>query len=540
MKLISIYRQLLAVIVSFAFLLSTSGCATIFSRNFQKVNINKTTQGATITYPEKGYRLKNGKHQFAKTKVYHTVTAKKEGYKDLKYSFQIDKRSPYLAFALLNLAVPYWGWFYGIPMDLRSPKTRKFAPEQKMPAMVAYENRKATEKYVLINNTSFDAKGKDIVWHNYLSIPRYENKDYKDTRSVKKHNKSKDREDLKIDNTIFTATLNGTMKKMNFIDTTKTIFPSAKNSIYLNATVRKITIHHIQGRVNRNVRQNAMYGPNTLMSIELTIDWEVLDYYKQKIDSVTTVKKSDLHTVQYAISGPDFTKDITDMLSDNLEYSMLDVRKALAKKGTLDIKNSANEPKEAPIALVKPVLAEGSKMNDFMKSGVTIKVDEGHGSGVILSTDGYIATAYHVIAGSKSIEIIYSSGAKGTAKVIRTNMESDLALLKVDTTGLMPLPMHNGEPELGVDVWAIGTPKTVELGQSLAKGILSGLRKANEITYLQTDASINGGNSGGALITKDGTIMGIVTAKLVGMGTEGLGFAISTQELFNRLNVVYK
>lgn len=540
MKFTSISKQLLVTVVASLFLLSSSGCAIIFSSRYQNVNFNKTTQGATVSYPEKGYKQKGSKNKFDKFKVYHTVTAKKEGYKDTKHSFQVDKRSATFAFTALNLFFPFYGWFYGIPLDLRSPKTRKFASEQKIPAMVAYENRKTSEKYLLINNTSFDAKGKDIVWHDYLSIPRYDNNNYKDTRSVKQHNKSKDREDLKIDNTIFTSTLNGTLKKMNFIDTTNTIFPSVKNSLYLNAVVKKITIHHIQGRVNRNVRQNAMYQPNTLMSIELTIDWEVLDYYKQKIDSVRTVKRSDLHTVVFGIPSKDFTLLITDMLSDNLEYSVLDVRKALAKKGTLEVKNSANEPKEAPIAIAKPVLPAGSRMNDFMKSGVTIKVDEGHGSGVIISEDGYIATAYHVIANSKKIEILFNSGAKGVARIVRTNMESDLALLKVDTTGLMPLPMNNGEPELGIDVWAIGTPKTVELGQSLAKGILSGLRKANDISYLQTDASINGGNSGGALITKEGTILGIVTAKLVGMGTEGLGFAISTQEVFNRLNVVYK
>jgi serine protease Do len=145
-----------------------------------------------------------------------------------------------------------------------------------------------------------------------------------------------------------------------------------------------------------------------------------------------------------------------------------------------------------------------------------------------------------VVAGSKKIEVIFSDGTKADATVIRKNEDADLALIKVDKTGLNPLPLcTEKEPEIGIDVWAIGTPKSIELGQSVSKGILSGLRKANDVSYVQTDVSLNGGNSGGPIINKQGTVLGIVTSKLIGVGTEGIGFAISTEEVFRRLKVEY-
>jgi S1-C subfamily serine protease len=78
------------------------------------------------------------------------------------------------------------------------------------------------------------------------------------------------------------------------------------------------------------------------------------------------------------------------------------------------------------------------------------------------------------------------------------------------------------------------------LGQSATKGIVSGFRKANGISYLQTDMSINSGNSGGAILTTEGLVTGVVTARLVGIGVEGIGFGIPSHLIFNELNVKYK
>ena len=168
-------------------------------------------------------------------------------------------------------------------------------------------------------------------------------------------------------------------------------------------------------------------------------------------------------------------------------------------------------------------------------------MDNGHGSGVVISADGYIVTNYHVVAGSKKIEVIFNNGTIVAGEVIRNNSESDLALIKVKLEGLSPLIVSEDKnPEIGIDVWAIGTPSSLDLGQTVSKGIVSGIRKTNGLTMLQIDAKISPGNSGGALINKDGTVLGIVSSKLIGYGTEGIGFAISSAEVLQSLNIRYK
>ena len=180
-------------------------------------------------------------------------------------------------------------------------------------------------------------------------------------------------------------------------------------------------------------------------------------------------------------------------------------------------------------------------MNEFLKSTVSIKVDEGHGSGIIASEDGLIVTNYHVIAGTKNIEVIFNDGSKAKAEIVRKNANADLALLKVHRDSLRPLEIsESNDPEIGIDVWAIGTPKSLELGQSVSKGIISGIRMANDMTYIQTDAKVSPGNSGGALITREGVVLGIVSSKLIALGTEGIGFAILGSDIFSRLKLKYK
>ncbi|HKK66616.1 MAG TPA: trypsin-like peptidase domain-containing protein, partial [Bacteroidales bacterium] len=89
----------------------------------------------------------------------------------------------------------------------------------------------------------------------------------------------------------------------------------------------------------------------------------------------------------------------------------------------------------------------------------------------------------------------------------------------------------------GADVYSIGTGVDVSLGQSLSKGIISGKRQIGLSEYLQTDVTINPGSSGGALVGKDGELLGIVSAKMMGVGIEGIGFAIPVKTLVKSLNL---
>jgi S1-C subfamily serine protease len=112
-----------------------------------------------------------------------------------------------------------------------------------------------------------------------------------------------------------------------------------------------------------------------------------------------------------------------------------------------------------------------------------------------------------------------------------------MALIKVEKTGLDFLTQSTSTYDLGEVVYVVGTPLDTTLSQSVSKGVLSGYRSFDDFTYMQTDAKMNPGNSGGALINASGELIGIVSAKYIGYGIEGIGFAIPISKLEEKLKV---
>ncbi len=155
----------------------------------------------------------------------------------------------------------------------------------------------------------------------------------------------------------------------------------------------------------------------------------------------------------------------------------------------------------------------------------------GLGSGVIMSPEGYVLTNNHVVEGADEIEVVLQDARRATAKVIGTDPESDLAVLKIDLDKLPVMVLGNSDQlQVGDQVLAIGNPFGV--GQTVTSGIVSALGR-NQLgintfeNFIQTDAAINPGNSGGALTDIGGHLMGINTAIYSRSGgSMGIGFAI--------------
>jgi serine protease Do len=153
------------------------------------------------------------------------------------------------------------------------------------------------------------------------------------------------------------------------------------------------------------------------------------------------------------------------------------------------------------------------------------------GSGVIVRPDGIILTNNHVVAGASDIKVYLSDKRELPAKVIGTDPRTDIAVLKIDATGLPALKLGDSSKiEVGDVVFAIGDPfgvgETVTMGIVSAKG-RSGFGIEHYENFIQTDAAINPGNSGGALINTRGQVIGINTAIITGSGgSNGIGFAI--------------
>ena len=158
-------------------------------------------------------------------------------------------------------------------------------------------------------------------------------------------------------------------------------------------------------------------------------------------------------------------------------------------------------------------------------------VSSGAGSGVILTQDGYIVTNHHVIEGATSILVRTRSGDEYSAELIGSDEQSDLAVLKIDASGLIPAVLGDSTKlEVGDLAVVIGNPLG-ELGGTVTSGIISALDREVSIdgqmmTLMQTDAAVNPGNSGGGLFDANGDLVGIINAKSSGDNVEGLGFAI--------------
>lgn len=158
---------------------------------------------------------------------------------------------------------------------------------------------------------------------------------------------------------------------------------------------------------------------------------------------------------------------------------------------------------------------------------------DGVGSGVIVDSNGYILTNAHVInsGNAKNIKVLFNNGDKKEAKVLWYDSLLDLAVVKVDATGLPVAKLGDSDDLIiGETVIAIGNPLGLEFQSTVTSGIISGLNRTITVgnnvieDLIQTDASINPGNSGGPLLNAKGEVIGINTAKIT--SAEGLGFAI--------------
>ena len=175
--------------------------------------------------------------------------------------------------------------------------------------------------------------------------------------------------------------------------------------------------------------------------------------------------------------------------------------------------------------------AEVSTGRYWYSNGETESETVGSGSGVILTSDGYIVTNNHVVFGADKIKVYLQDGTEYEAQLIGADSYTDLAVIKIDAENLPAATVGSSSSLMvGDTIYAIGNPLGV-LATSVPKGIVSGLDRevtidGQQMTLMQVNASVNPGNSGGGLFNANGELIGIVNAKSSSSDAEGLGFAI--------------
>jgi serine protease Do len=166
---------------------------------------------------------------------------------------------------------------------------------------------------------------------------------------------------------------------------------------------------------------------------------------------------------------------------------------------------------------------------------------DGQGSGFVVDADGYIVTNYHVVREAREIRVALSDGRRVVGEVVGVDSETDLAVIRVNADGLIAADWGDSdETDVGALVWAVGSPFGLE--RSITSGILSAKHRAGLAgtpyqDFLQTDAAVNPGNSGGPLVNARGTVVGVNTA-IVGDAYQGISFAVPSnvaRDVYERL-----
>ena len=194
---------------------------------------------------------------------------------------------------------------------------------------------------------------------------------------------------------------------------------------------------------------------------------------------------------------------------------------------------SEDQAKIEVVERIAPAVVGVSNSVYVNRFGQRALVESGKGTGVVISADGYIVTNQHVIDGADVITVVFSNSVSATAKLVGEDALTDLALLKVDKDSLPYVKLgDSSKTRVGETAIAIGNPlgyfqQTVTVGSISAKDRQVRISQSQyAYTYIQTDAAINSGNSGGPLVNLRGEVIGINSAKVSNTGVEGIGFAI--------------
>lgn len=408
-------------------------------------------------------------------------------------------------------------WYYGTAgwLDVAFGPWKMYEKTYQLPALDPIPMKQAKENRVYVKDAGVDIK-KDSLIRRYYST-------YKDYTQNHLLYTSSEKEAFKYTNTEFQDSMNHDLMKWGYIDTTAGLFSRMYNSaFYIKCKMYSLALNTV----------------NSVTFVNLKCNWMLFG----------TTDENALYTASISTTSNwgNFTDDEDGygaFIGNALQKGMVEfINSAQVQKYLNDqtaVKNTVDAWKTIDLGGPQDV----GNLQDAIKSVVTVKVPDGHGSGCIVSQDGYLITNYHVIAEdtSNTVKVILNNGDTLKADYVRSNSEYDLALLKIEKPENFKCftPRMTKDINVGEEVYAIGTPEDISLGQTITKGIISGKRKVHDKSVIQTDVSINPGNSGGALVSKDGLLLGIVSAKLMGEDIQGIGFAIPSSYIEAALKVKF-
>ena len=234
-----------------------------------------------------------------------------------------------------------------------------------------------------------------------------------------------------------------------------------------------------------------------------------------------------------AIAGVLFSRTGGSRVKERVDSELSQLNLGDATGGELTISEIVKKNEDSVVEIVVSGTSQGIWGQ--------LELTQGAGSGVIVKENGYIATNYHVIEGANKVEVTLHNGDTYNANIVGSDSMNDIAVIKIDAKDLVPATIGDSSKlSVGDLAVAIGNPLG-QLGGTATAGVISALDRnltieGTPLTLIQTDAAINGGNSGGGLFDARGELIGIVESKASAVGVEGLAFALPINAVSGVIN----
>jgi S1-C subfamily serine protease len=266
----------------------------------------------------------------------------------------------------------------------------------------------------------------------------------------------------------------------------------------------------------------------------LKVEWSVYSTIQRKVIFTAITEGSTYQDVESTIGE---TGIVRPALADAVE------RLAMVP----GYREAIDPPKGVPVAKTERFKIKRTKrftgdvksnIDAIRKAVATVTANKGFGSGFVISEDGIVLTAGHLVSGSRFVKVNTAAGKECYGEVVASSKQRDLAIIRVDCPDLTALPLGREKIVEGSEVFAIGTPLSEKLQFSVTKGVVSGMRKIDEMDYIQSDVVVLPGNSGGPLLDVHGNVVGITISGIATTSAPvGVNFFVPLTDLDKYLPV---
>ncbi|MFP4664756.1 MAG: trypsin-like peptidase domain-containing protein [Bacteroidales bacterium] len=494
-----------------------SSCAGMFPSGPTKIKLDSEPTGATVFVKgeEKGETPLTLDQERSKTVVYDF---QKDGYLNEEVCIYADERNNWVYLNAISL-------YIGSIVDASAGNTGLITKTNIAPELTKIPEGIDSSQSTYFNGLYWPVEEGDTIAISSINGKQYGESVYEERKSSGNSSESSGEEEK--DTLDIEYEINRLMSETG-IEVPSAVIDEDESYLFHPDYSYKVIARIEDFRLHQNyLAAHSRPVPNE-NCLKTDIQWSV-------INSPGDTVYQKIHTTEHTFYSP--YKEI--QLYRNVKRSYL---KLLGDADFREIIQAPVDDKanmENMISLNRPV-SEKDGPDRVARSVYAVRADDEKGTAIAVSAEGYLITSHNLTTYNDTIVVIVDE-EKYEAEIVRRHAKADICLLKIDADNLSAIPFDSDvDLETGMDIFAVAMGGTDDFGVSLTQGIISSMRQSGPFEIIQTDVSLNYGNNGGALITKEGQLIGIINAKISAYGIEGIGFGVPAHLIGESLGIEYK